>query len=107
MINLLVLTLLCVFVIDCSGVIDELEASLAKWLRVKSVRIPKPFSCSLCTSWWLGLVYLIVTQHFTLLWVGYVALLAFLTPVFYNALTLLRDLLNKLLGLVSSFFKLG
>lgn len=105
-IDLLLLTAIIVFVIDLSGFEDELEIMLAKWLNVSKVRIPKPFSCSLCTTWWIGLLWILCSHSFTLGWIAYVAVLAYLTPVIYNILTFIRDLLNKIIGLLCKFLGL-
>lgn len=105
LIELLILTAIIVFIIDLSGVIEEMESGLAKWLKVKKARIPKPFSCSLCMTWWIGLIYLICVNSFTLGWIAYVAVLSYLTPVIYNALTLIRDLLNKGIDIIGKVFK--
>ena len=101
----IILALVVVFIIDISGVIEELEVALAKWLRVKRVRIPKPFSCSLCSVWWLSIGYYLVIGEFSLFTVGIAAGLALLTPVFYQALLWVRsvgekvfEMLNKLIG---------
>ena len=106
MIELLILTAIIVFIIDLSGVIEEMESGLAKWLKVKKARIPKPFSCSLCMTWWSGLIYLICVNSFTLGWIAYVALLAYLTPVIYNALTLVYDILNKVISVIGRALRL-
>lgn len=97
MIELLIITALIVFIVDLSGIIESMESGLGKWLKC-TVRIPKPFSCSLCMSWWTGLIYLICVGQFSILWIGYVGLLAFLTPVINNLLQLLRDGLNKIIN---------
>lgn len=97
MIELLIITALIVFIIDLSGFVNEMERIIGRWLKC-TVRIPKPFSCSLCSSWWAGLIYLIIVGRFTILWIGYVALLAFLTPVIYNILQFLRDGLNRIIN---------
>ena len=44
--DLFLIALICVVIIDISGFIGEIEDILAKWLKVKSVRITKVFSCS-------------------------------------------------------------
>lgn len=100
MINLLLITLITVFIIDLSGIIDELEHSLSKWLNKKSVHIPKPFSCSLCMTWWTGLIYLLVIHNFTFITIAYCALLAYLTPVFGALMQLVKDLLTKAVNIV-------
>lgn len=96
MINLLIIQLLIVFIIDLSGIIDELEKMIAKWLKVNKVHIPKPFSCSLCSSWWCGLIYLLIMGQFTIPMIGFVALLAYLTPVSYNFLLLVKEALIRI-----------
>ena len=44
-INLLLINLILIYGLDISGFIQELEIGLAKWLKVKEITIPKPFSC--------------------------------------------------------------
>ena len=95
--KLLIITLLWVFVIDLSGCIDEIEATLSKWLKGK-VRIPKPASCSLCMSWWTNLIYLLCIGKLTLPYIAIVALFAFLTPVFALLFIWVRETLNKVLN---------
>ena len=97
--KLLILTCIIVFVIDLSGIIDEMEKILSKWLKAK-ILIPKPFSCSLCLTWWIGLLYLLVYGEFNIIWIGYVALLSLLTTTIYNSLLMVRDLLNKIIDWV-------
>ena len=96
-IELLIITLLIVFIIDLSGFIDEVERVLSKWLKGK-VRIPKPISCSLCSSWWVNLIYLLCVGQFTLPYIAIVALFAFLTPVFGTLMMLIRETLNYILN---------
>ena len=99
LLNLLIIALLWVFVLDLSGFITELETTLQKKLKRK-VLIKKPFSCSLCMTFWTGLIYLLATQAFTIPMIGYVALLAFLTPVFNDMLLSIRELLIKIVNKV-------
>lgn len=91
-IDLLLITLLCVFIIDLSGIIDSIETVLSKWLKGKA-RVPKPFSCSLCLSWWVNLIYLLCVSKFTLPYIAITALFAFLTPVFSSILVWIRETL--------------
>lgn len=93
MIELLIIQLFVVFVIDLSGIIEEMEKIIAKWLKVTKVHIPKPFSCSLCTTFWLSIIYILCTGHFTIPYIGFCALMAYLTPAAYNILIALKDIL--------------
>lgn len=89
-IDLLIIVSIIVFIIDYSGFIHELEDSIAKWMNVRKVIIPKPFSCSLCLSWWVGLIYIIV-KGFTLLDLLYLVLLCVMIPMIGNVMFLLRE----------------
>ena len=64
--DLFLIALICVVIIDISGFIGEIEDILAKWLKVKSVRIPKPLSCSFCMVHWVGLAYLLLSGGLSL-----------------------------------------
>jgi hypothetical protein len=97
LIKLLFLTLIVVFIIDISGIIESIENFLSKLLKGK-VRIKKPFSCSLCMTWWLGLVYIIYFNHFTLINICAVALFAYLSSVISSILIFLRELMLSIIG---------
>ena len=92
--KLLLLSIVIVFVIDLSGFITHIEKLLAKWLKTKTVIIPKPFSCSLCTTWWIGLIYLICLGELNIFTLTYTALLAFYTDVIYNILLKTKEIIN-------------
>ena len=96
--NLFLIAIIWVVILDISGFIGELEVMLAKWLRAKAVRIPKPFSCSFCMTWWSALLYIILNHHFTLVWITVSLLMAYLTPVFYNLLILIRECFMKIIN---------
>lgn len=93
--DLFLITFLCVFVIDISGFIDEVETMLGKWLKGKVI-IPKPISCSLCMSWWVNLVYLLCVGEFTIPNISIVALFAILTPVLATLIICVREALTTL-----------
>lgn len=97
MIDLLLITLIIVYIIDISGAIEDLvEPMLAKIFHKQKVRLKKPFSCSKCMSFWVGLFYLVVTWDITIPYIFYVCMLSMLTPFFNNVLCLLLETLNKL-----------
>ena len=105
MINLFILTCIIVFIIDLSGFVDEMVKRLYyKYIKVGDYHtlIPKliPFTCSLCTSFWVGLIYLLITSQFTMAMLGYVCLLAFLTPIIGDILVMIKDVINKIINLI-------
>lgn len=99
LIKLLLITLIIVFIVDISGAIDHLVNPLVKRiLRIpKTSRIEIPLiSCSLCMTFWSGLIYVIVTGGFSLLNLVYVCLCAFLTPHIKDLYILVRDVLTTI-----------
>lgn len=75
--NLFLIAWICVFVIDCSGIVEEMEMRMKKICPL--YRIGKPFSCSLCMTWWISLAYLLAVGHFTLPYVAITAFWAIMT----------------------------
>lgn len=102
-IDLLLITLITVFVIDLTDAVDSIKKLI--W-RIFHKHTPytdyslKPFDCSLCSSWWLMLIYLIITNSFTIPYIALCALFSFLTPTFSNLLVGLQDKINKLINYI-------
>ena len=109
-INLLILTLIVVFIIDLSGFFPTIGRHLYRWIFDNKKEQPEnfdwdyvsiffhPLKCSLCSTFWTGIIYLLATSSFTILNLGYVALLAFMTPVFKDALILLKDIITTIIN---------
>lgn len=95
--DLLLITICVVIVIDMSGIIDDVEAKLSKWLKCKVI-IPKPWSCSFCMSHHISLVYLLCVGKFTLPLYALILLFAFMTNPIYYTLLFIRDLYNSLIN---------
>lgn len=104
--DILLIAFICVFIIDFSGVIESLEAALKKWVGNPFVHIPKPFSCSLCSTWWAGLIYLLIVGSFTIPNIAYVGLVAAFTPVFLRTLYFIRDFFDSVLCGLEDYFNL-
>lgn len=99
LLDLLYLTLIIVFITDISGVVSHIETALAKWLKVRKVSVPL-LTCSLCQTWWVGLLYLLITHNVTLGGIALVALFAYLTTVFKDIIYLTKDILETIVGWV-------
>ena len=104
--NLILIQLLVVFIVDLSGVMTSIKKGIWKWLKkdkpYKDFDL-KPFTCSLCSTWWAGLIYLIITQHFTIYYIALVALLAFLASTAATLLQLLKDSIDNLLYILDKW----
>ena len=95
LLDVIFIQIIVCFIIDLSGVIQSMEDGLSKLLKFKCV-IPKPFSCSLCSGWWINLIYLIITHHFTLPYVVFVALVSFFSKNISGILRWIQESLVKI-----------
>lgn len=101
LIDLLLICLICVYITDISGALEDLvEPMLAKLLKAPKVKLRKPFNCSRCQTFWLGLLYLLITWHITFPYIAYVCLLSMLAPLFNNILCMIMELLIKLTNMI-------
>lgn len=90
--DLFLLTVIICFIIDISGIIESMEWWLSKWLKVPC-KVPKPFSCSLCMTFWVGLIWIGIFD-FTLLNLVYVCLLAALSEQISNFIIIIKQLVH-------------
>lgn len=95
-INLLLIQFIVTGIIDVSGFISELETMLGKWLHIKA-KIPKPFSCATCLTFWTGLIYLLITANLTLPLVAFTLFISLLSTVTSGLIFLIRDILLKII----------
>lgn len=95
-VNLFIIAFIAVFIIDYSGIIDEADRIITKLLKSRvPLHIPKPFSCSLCTTWWTGLIYLLIIGQFNFITLLILGLACALTPEILSIIYFLKDLVNK------------
>lgn len=97
--DLLMLTVIVCFIIDISGIIESIEWYLSKWLG-GNVKLPKPFNCSLCSTFWLGLIYTIIYSEFTLVNFCIVSLFAAFSEEITNTILIIKQLISKVQNLV-------
>ena len=114
-INLLILSLIVVFIIDISGFFRTIAAHIYRWTFNNKKEMPDNFDwdnvfigfhifkCSLCATFWAGIIYLLATSTFTILNLGYVVLLAFLTPILKDMLLLTKDALTTVLNIAFKY----
>lgn len=89
-VNLLALAMVVAYITELSGIIDSLKWSLSKWLGVTVSRL-KPFDCSLCMTWWCGLIYIICVGECCVINIAFVALLSALAHNIAEAIMLISD----------------
>lgn len=107
--NIFIITLIIVFVLDLTDFWQNVSKGLS-WLITngkvaKSFEL-KPFSCSLCSTFWVNLIYVLVAGAFSIPMVGYILLMSYLTPIFADGMRLIRDFIVKLLEEIRMYFNL-
>ena len=107
---LLLFTVACVIVIDLTDFIDSIKRGIWKWVWKEKREFRdfnfKPFQCSLCSSFWVGLFYLIFSGEISLLLVVYQLSLSYLTPIIKDAIQFVRDFLSKIIDVLYSYLNL-
>lgn len=94
--ELLMISVIICFIIDISGIIESIQTGLGKWLGGKVI-IPKPFSCSLCMTFWMGLLWLVIQGPFTLFNIMMVCLIAAFTEHITNGIILIKQLVARIM----------
>lgn len=89
-IDIITIHFICVFVIDISGFIDQIE-------NVVKRSVPKPFSCSLCSIFWITTGYMLYMYDMNILHaVGCGCLNALFNEFTYVVLNKLIDKIKQL-----------
>lgn len=103
LINILLIAIIAVFIIDLSGAINNLVKPIVRKILHLSpnadIHLPL-IGCSLCVTFWVGLIYLLAVSAFDLPGIVAVCIASFLTPVISDVLILCKDILTKLIDLI-------
>lgn len=99
-INLILIEITTCFIIDCSGFINSIKRQyLRKIFKIKNPDISnlnwKPFDCSLCMTFWLGIIYLLITSNFTLFNFAILSILSLMSSNVSGLLLTIKDFLSS------------
>ena len=83
--KLFIITLTVTFIIDYAGFVDEIITKLHEHKIMVSRQI-KPFTCSLCCSFWVMLLYVIIISQFSFLSLGMIVILSSSTKLLARTL---------------------
>lgn len=99
-INLILIAIIICFVVDCSGVMTDIRKFVAKQIfKYTKVKVDytelklKPIGCSLCSTWWCGLIYLLFVGKFTIPYIAFVAFLSLISSNISGFLFVTKDYL--------------
>jgi hypothetical protein len=91
--------------IDLSGIIQTIKYLIWKHLfkgigRPEDIRL-KPFDCTLCSTWWTGIILMIVTSNFTLINLMLTALVSYFSKHITELLLIVNDLFVSIETLIN------
>ena len=107
MINCLFITIIWIVILDQLHFWDDFSTIISGWLSGGKIKKPldwKPFSCSVCMSFWTNLAYIIITNQFSILMVLYILTLSWGTPIISSILTLVKNLFLKFINTIANKF---
>ena len=99
-INLILISIIVCFIVDCSGVMTDIRKFVAKQIfKYTKVKVDyndlklKPVGCSRCMNWWSGLIYLLFVGKFTIPYIAFVAFLSLISSNISGLLNTIKDYL--------------
>jgi hypothetical protein len=107
MINCLFITIIWVLILDQLQFWNDFSTIISGWLsggKIKKSLDWKPFNCSVCMSFWTNLIYIFVTNQFSILMILYILVLSWTTPIFSSILTLVKNLFLKFINTIANKF---
>lgn len=95
LLDIFLIHLIVVCIVDRTDFPSSAKKALS-WLLTKGVIVKEDYSfhlidCSTCISWWLSLLYIILTGHLSLLTVAIAILLATFTHLTKSLIILVED----------------
>ena len=97
LIDLILIQIICVNIVDISGVVSHIENAIARMLSLKRVSIYL-FNCSYCVTHWCCVIYLLFNGALSLKYYAIVLVLCFFTSITKDLLWGVRDRLVKLVS---------
>ena len=102
MIDILLLAVIVVCIVDISGFTDSWKSGLKRLLTKGRMSDPnysfKPFDCSFCILWWVGLFYMLITHSLSLWMTAYLLGICVMTPVIKDIIILIRETFLKIIN---------
>ena len=103
LIDLILIQIICVNIVDISGVVSHIENAIARMLSLKKVSIYL-LNCSYCVTHWCCVIYLLFNGALSLKTYAIVLVLCFLTSVTKEVLWTVRDFFIYIIRLVNRLF---
>lgn len=105
-VNCLLITVIFVIISDQLHFWDNFSPIISGLLtngKIKKSIPSKIMTCSTCQSWWVNLIYIIVTNHFSIPMVAYILGLAYLAPIINDILVFVTETIKYILNKITIF----
>lgn len=100
LVNLFIIGISVTYIIDMSGVTTSLRKIIwrlkNKYKPMPDDYDPKPFTCSLCMTFWTSLIYLIIMGELSLLTFLFACANSYLTTTYYQMMMTGKMMVDKL-----------
>lgn len=101
-VNLILIQWIVVFIVDISGAVDTLKTFISGiltkgYIHTSDYRL-KPIDCSLCTTFWISLIYISITHQFSFAYIAFICFLSAVTPLTLELYRTLYDLFLTILN---------
>lgn len=97
LIDLILIQIICVNIVDISGVVSHIENAIARMLSLKKVSVYL-LNCSYCVTHWCCVIYLLFNGALSLKTYAIVLVICFFTSITKDLLWGVRDRLVKIVS---------
>lgn len=109
-INILLIALICVIVIDLSGFVDNIKQLIWKFAFKNNKPYKeytlKPFDCSLCSTFWLSFIYILLIHQFSIHIMAYILVIAYFTTTLKDIILFIKDFFIKIIDELYKYFQI-
>lgn len=108
-INIFLIAVIVSFGLDVAHFWDEISSIVSGWITKGVVKKPielKPFSCSLCSTFWISLIYVICINAFSLPMLAYICVCAWATCFIPNIFLFVEGFIVKIINELAEYFQL-
>lgn len=101
--NIFLIAVCCVIVTDVLQFAENIEPLLSKIVGFKAKLPVKPFKCSTCQTFWLGLLYLLITSQVSLVAIALLLLISASTPLIENLYWNIQGVIGTIINLIKLY----
>ena len=96
--ELLLVALITIYIVDISGFTESWRGLLASALHIGRMKPLPPFDCGKCMTWWVGIIYALCVDQFSLFTLAFIALLSHLSVPLGLVLIFVREWMNEIIN---------